>query len=44
MNQKLANLCRFNDLGNIINEPKQLIGGLLHRMYKVETEQGIYCI
>lgn len=44
MKQQLESLCRAYGLGNIIEEPRQLTGGLLHRMYKVQTDRGVYCI
>ncbi len=44
MKQQFEKLCRAYNLGNIIEEPKQLTGGLMHRMFKVQTNQGTYCI
>ncbi len=32
------------DLGELIKEPKAVIGGLLHKMYKVETKDHIYAV
>ena len=31
-------------LGKLIYPPKQILGGLLHRMYKVTTDQGQYAV
>lgn len=31
-------------LGTILREPERVYGGLLHKMLKVETEQGIYAV
>lgn len=36
-------LCKKYNLGNVITE-KRLTGGLMHKMYKVETDTGIYAI
>ncbi len=44
MKQQFEKLCRAYNLGNIIEEPKQLTGGLMHRMFKVQTDQSTYCI
>ena len=44
MKQQFENFCRAYGLGDIIDEPKKLTGGLMHRMFKVQTAQGIYCI
>lgn len=35
--------CQKYNFGNLIKQEK-LIGGLMHKMYKVETDKGIYCI
>jgi len=35
--------CLINNLGNVVNITK-LIGGLMHKMFKVETDKGIYAI
>jgi len=32
------------NLGNILDEPTRVTGGLLNRMYKVNTSIGIYAI
>lgn len=39
----LNNFCKTNGLGNVININK-LTGGLMHKMFKVETDEGIYAI
>lgn len=44
MKQQFENFCRAYGLGDIIDEPKKLTGGLMHRMFKVQTDQGAYCI
>lgn len=33
-----------SDLGILINAPKKVSGGLLHKMYKIETDRGIYAV
>ena len=43
-NIQLEKLCAALDLGNIISEPKQIAGGLLHRMYKMQTTVGKYAV
>lgn len=40
----LNKLIRKLNLGTIINKPIRVSGGLLNRMYKVETTTGIYAI
>ena len=35
--------CKENNLGRVLNISK-ITGGLLHRMYKVETDKEIYAI
>lgn len=34
----------FMNISKIIITPREISGGLLHKMYKVETDQGIYAI
>lgn len=41
--QLLKKFCTENNLGNSINISK-LTGGLMHKMFKVETDTGIYAI
>ena len=40
---KIENFCKENNLGNVITIAK-LTGGLMHKMFKVETDKGIYCV
>ena len=39
----IEKFCSKYDLGNVINISK-LSGGLMHKMFKVETDKGIYCV
>ena len=41
--QLLERFCTKNNLGNVINITK-LTGGLMHKMFKVETDKGIYAL
>ncbi|NBK47998.1 hypothetical protein EON06_09655 [Staphylococcus delphini] len=34
----------FMNVSEIIDTPREIFGGLLHKMYEVETDQGIYAI
>lgn len=34
----------FMNVSEIIDTPREISGGLLHKMYKVETDQGIYAV
>jgi Ser/Thr protein kinase RdoA (MazF antagonist) len=43
-NLQFEKLCNYLALGEIVSEPEALTGGLLHRMYSVETTQGKYAI
>jgi Ser/Thr protein kinase RdoA (MazF antagonist) len=43
-NFKFEKLCNFLQLGEIVGEPEVMSGGLLHRMYAIETTQGKYAI
>lgn len=38
---KLVQMC---DLGKIIADVESVSGGLMHRMYKVRTDSGIYAV
>lgn len=38
---KLVHMC---DLGKIIADVESISGGLMHRMYKVITDSGIYAV
>lgn len=42
--KKIAELCMNYNLGNLIDEPKFVTGGLMHKMYQVSTDQGEYAI
>lgn len=42
--EKIVELCMNYNLGNIIDEPKLVTGGLMHKMYQVSTDQGEYAI
>lgn len=42
--EKIAELCMNYSLGNLINEPRLVTGGLMHKMYQVSTDQGKYAI
>ena len=39
---KITELCIKYALGKIIEEPKLVTGGLMHKMYHVSTDQGEY--
>ena len=41
---KIERLILENNLGNKINNIDKVTGGLSHRMYKVETDKGIYAV
>jgi len=43
-NIQLEKLCDNLEFGKLICQPKQLTGGLLHRMYSVETTSGKYAV
>ncbi len=43
-NLQFEKLCKTLHLGEIISEPVAIPGGLLHRMYTIETTQGKYAI
>ena len=44
INMLIYNLINKLKLGNIIDEPIRVMGGLLNRMYKVKTTSGIYAV
>ena len=44
INKLIYNLISKLNLGNIIDNPVRVMGGLLNRMYKVNTTSGIYAI
>ena len=41
---KIERLILESNLGNKINNIDKVTGGLSHRMYKVETDNGIYAV
>ncbi|WDV47007.1 phosphotransferase [Clostridiaceae bacterium M8S5] len=43
-NVQFDTLCAVLELGEIIESPKAITGGLLHRMYEVNTTRGRYAI
>lgn len=43
-NLQFEKLCNILRLGEMIGEPRAISGGLLHRMYAIETTQGKYAI
>ena len=43
-NLQFEKLCNILKLGEIVSSPKSISGGLLHRMYAMETTQGKYAI
>ena len=43
-NLQFEKLCHILKLGEIVGEPKAMLGGLLHRMYAIKTTQGKYAI
>ena len=42
--EKITELCMNYDLGKLIEEPKLVTGGLMHKMYHVRTDRGEYAI
>lgn len=43
-NLNFEKLCNKVCIGNLIGEPEQIFGGLLHKMYKIETEKGFFAV
>jgi len=43
-NLQFEKLCELIDLGDIVGEPRAITGGLLHRMYAIETSKGKYAV
>lgn len=43
-NLQFEKLCTTLKLGEVLQQPEQLSGGLLHRMFSIETTQGKYAI
>ena len=44
MNDKITKLMKSCGLGEVTAEIKPVSGGLMHRMYKVQTSSGIYAV
>ena len=44
MKEKLENVCKKLNLGDMVLEDSPITGGLLHKMYKVTTNKGVYAI
>lgn len=44
INTIIKKLIKKCDLGNLLEEPERIYGGLLNRMYKVKTDKGTYAI
>lgn len=44
LNKKIERLIQENNLGRKIKNIEKVTGGLSHRMYKVETDKGIYAV
>ena len=44
LKESIEKLCNKLELGNLKNQPVRIFGGLLHKMYKVETEIGEYAV
>ena len=42
--KNIEQLCQKYDLGEPVTTPRQVTGGLLHKMYHVQTNQGEYAI
>lgn len=38
------NILSFLNVREIINTPREISGGLLHKMYKIETDKGTYAV
>lgn len=43
-NLQFETLCKSLELGSILEEPKQIAGGFLHKMYQLHTSSGKYAI
>ena len=42
--EKIEQLCKKYNLGNLKREPEMVTGGLMHKMYHVSTDQGEYAV
>lgn len=40
----LKDICQKLELGSLLNDPEKLSGGLMHKMYRVQTNLGDYAI
>ena len=40
----MNSLMEHLELGTVVNEPVQVKGGLLHKMYRVNTNKGVYAV
>lgn len=40
----LTTLCNRFELGSPLNAPTRVYGGLLHRMWRVNTDSGVYAV
>ncbi|MCM3626642.1 aminoglycoside phosphotransferase family protein [Paenibacillus glycanilyticus] len=43
-NLRFEELCKLLQLGEMVRTPEAVTGGLLHRMYAIETTQGKYAV
>lgn len=43
-NVQFEKMCHVLNLGELIKPPEAVTGGLLHRMFAIETTQGKYAI
>lgn len=43
-NSKIRNLCNAIMLGELIGQPEEVSGGLLHKMYCIETTKGKFAV
>ena len=41
---EINSLMEYLELGSVVNEPVQVTGGLLHKMYRVVTNKGVYAM
>jgi thiamine kinase-like enzyme len=43
-NYQIESICSYFKLGSPIKPPKRIYGGLLHKMWHLQTEKGIYAV
>lgn len=43
-NNYLLTICQVSQLGELMKNPVQVTGGLMHKMFKIETDQGKFAI